>query len=283
VSSSFSIGLASAFGLVLFRADATILGLIKGDVAVGIYGAAYRLLESTLFLGYNVVTAAYPTMSRLDRSTSPTIGEAYEAALKALVVIFLPIGAFLVLFGGPFISLVYGDAFDEAENAVRLLGAAAALYPISYLSGYVLVSQDRQRLIPWITGAVAAENVVLNLLVIPHYSYDGAAAVTSLSELTHATAFLVVAMTVTGPVSPSRIGTGAAAGVAAMLAVALLAGSNLAGAAVAVALYPLVVLGVERLRHPDDVRAITALVRARTSGGPLPAPASLAPPGGELD
>jgi O-antigen/teichoic acid export membrane protein len=286
VSTSYSIGLASVFGTILFRADATILSLMKGNAAVGVYGAGYRLLESTLFLGYNLVTAAYPAMSRLGRDSKPTIGEAYEATLKALVVIFLPIGAALALFATPITTLVYGDGFDEATTAVRLLGAAAALYPVSYLSGYVLASQDRQRLIPWITGAVALENVGLNLVVIPHYSYNGAAAVTSVSELTHAVAFVVVAMTVTGPVSARRIVTGPAAGAGAMGLTALLVGRDLAALAVAVAAYASVLLAVERWRHPRDVRAAAGLLRGRSPAPAVaagPAQAAVVPPTRELD
>ena len=44
-----------------------ILSQLKGNDAVGFYGVAYRLLESTLFITYTFVAALLPTLSRLDR------------------------------------------------------------------------------------------------------------------------------------------------------------------------------------------------------------------------
>ena len=47
-------------------------------------------------------------------------------------------------------------ADDEAVVAVRLLGVAAALYGVTYLSGYVLISQGLQRMLPRITATALA-------------------------------------------------------------------------------------------------------------------------------
>ena len=140
---------------------------MKGNSAVGLYSSAYRLLESTLFISYAFVAAVLPTLSRLCPTTSPTIAEAYALGLKGIVAVLLPIGTAFVLFAEPVIRLIYGDDFLPAVSAMRLLGAAAALYGVSYLGSYLLVSQDRTRVIPWVTAAVAVLNIALNLALIP--------------------------------------------------------------------------------------------------------------------
>jgi O-antigen/teichoic acid export membrane protein len=196
------------------------------------------------------------------------------------------VGVGLALFAEPLTTAIYGHQYEDAVTAVRLLGGAAALYAVSYLSSYLMVSQGRQRLIAWITGAVAVENVVLNLLVIPRWSFNGAAAVTSISELTHAVAFLIVAQMTVGRIALGRVALGPAVGALGMLAAALLIDFGLGGMLVAAAAYVLLLIAVERWLYPDDVKAVVGLVRPLLRRGPVPEPgvgAVTTPPGGELD
>jgi len=263
IVTSFPIGLTALFSTIIFRLDATILSLMKGNAAVGLYGAAYQLLETTLFLAYGFVGAILPTLSRLGRSTQPPIADAYEGGSKVMVSLFLPIATAFLLFAEPVMRLLYGPGYTDAVSAVRLLAPAVGLYGLSYLSGYVLISQDRQRIIPWITAGVAVENVGLNLLLIPTYSFQAAAAVTSVSEATLAVALTATALRTTGAVSLPRIALGPTTACCGMAVVALVGGSNLPALATAVACYPIVLLMVERRRYPADVRLALDSIRRR--------------------
>jgi O-antigen/teichoic acid export membrane protein len=80
------------------------------------------------------------------------------------------------------IEILYGDDFDTAGTALRLLSPAIVFYALAYLAGYLLVSQQRPLVLTAVYGAVAVENVLLNLVLIPAYSLNGAAIGTSVSE-----------------------------------------------------------------------------------------------------
>jgi O-antigen/teichoic acid export membrane protein len=259
-----AIGLNLMLTSALFRIDAVLLSLIKGNAAVGLYGVAYRLLESTLFVSYTFVAALLPTLARLSPRTTPSIGEAFEVGLKLITTALLPLGAIFVLFAEPIVKILYSSEFDEAVVAVRLLGVAAALYGVTYLSGYVLISQGLQRMLPRITATALVLNVVGNLIVIPIYSYKGAAAVTSLSELTMAVLSVACVLRMTGSVSLRRIASAPVVGCAAMVTVAAIAGTGVLGLVLAVLAYPLVVLSVERQLFPADVRLVAAVFRRRS-------------------
>jgi O-antigen/teichoic acid export membrane protein len=246
---------------VLFRVDMLILSLLVGTVAVGLYGAAYRLLESTLVLSYAVAVAMLPTLSRLSRSSVPSLAEAYEGAAKVIALTLVPVGCTFALFAGALVDALYGAEYATAASALRLLGGAAALYGVSHLGLYVLIAQNRQRTVPWITAGVAVFNVSLNLLLIPRFSIDAAALVTSLSELTLAVLMTAAALRVTGRLSARRIVVGPLAGAAAMGAVALAAGGGLGALALALAAYAVTVFLVERRLHPGDLRLLADLVR----------------------
>jgi O-antigen/teichoic acid export membrane protein len=262
-TASFAIALGGILSTFLFRIDAVMLSLLKDNVAVGFYGAAYRLLESTLFLSFAFVGAMLPVLARLGRNTDPTLGRTFEAACKVIFAVLLPIGAGFVLFAEPVIRLLFGDSFVDAASAVRLLGGAAVLYGFNYLAWYALISQGRERIIPWITGAVALENVVLNLLLIPRYSFDGAAAVTTVSELTLAVLFGIATLRLTGPISIARIAAGPLIACAGMVGVALALGSGWVALGGGIAAYAILLLVVERRLFPADVQLILDSVLRR--------------------
>jgi O-antigen/teichoic acid export membrane protein len=263
VRASAALGVGMLLNTALFRIDAVMLSQFKGNGAVGLYGVAYRLLESTLFISYTFVSALLPTLSRLSPQTTPSIGEAFEVGLKLIVSALLPLGAVFVLFAEPIIHLLYSSEYDAAVPAVRLLGVAAAFYGVTYLTGYVLIAQRRQRVLPWITLVVLVLNVGLNLIVIPAYSFKGAAAVTSVSEVALSVGSLYFALRVTGAVSLRRIATSAVIGCLAIGAVAAVIGTGFLGLVVAAVLYPLVVLGVERSLFPADVQMLLGVLRRR--------------------
>jgi O-antigen/teichoic acid export membrane protein len=261
VRASAALGVSVILSTALFRIDAVLLSLIKGNAATGLYGVAYRLLESTLFISYTFVAALLPTLSRLTPQSTPSIGDAFEVGAKLIATALLPLGTVFALFPEPIIRILYGPDFGEAASAVRLLGFAAAFYGLTYLSSYVLISQGRQRVLPWIVGGVLLLNVGLNLVVIPVWSYDGAAAVTSISEVALSVAYVVCVLRITGPVSLPRIVTGPLVACAALGGVALVVGTGLAGLLVAAVVYPVVLLAVERLVFPADVRLLRGVLR----------------------
>ncbi len=257
------LGIAGVFYTMLLRIDATMLSLMEGEEAVGIYGAGYRLLESTLFLSFAFVSSVVPTLSRLTRETTPTIAAAYEKAAKVLVAALFPLGAVFALFAQPIVDLLYGAEYTDSATVLRLLGGATALYGLSYLAGYVLVAQDRQRIVPWAVGSIAILNVLLNLVLIPAWSYDGSALATTICELLVALVLSWFAVRAAGRISLVRVLAGAVAGTLAMCAVALILGLGWVGLIVSLPVYVAVLLAVERRLFPDDVEVLLGALRRR--------------------
>lgn len=261
---SLAIGLAGVFAIVLFRIDTAMLAAFEPKDVVGDYGAAYRLLEATLFVAWSVGAAVYPVFSRLTPTSDPPVGLVFQRSLKLALALTLPLAAGAFVLAGPLIPLLYGSSYESAETALRLLTPAIALYPICYVTGYLLVSQNRQRVLTWVYGLIALENVLANFLLIPWLSLNGAALGTSISQLLVAVAFVVIAQRAAGKIGWSRIAAGpvvatlfAAGTMAALraeLALAVPAGT---------AIYLVTLVLFERFLFPDDARAVLDLLRRR--------------------
>lgn len=265
------LGISAIFTTVLFRIDAAMLSGFKDEAAVGLYGAAYRVLESTLFLTYAMTAAAVPTLSRLRRGTTPSVGSVFAFGLKVTTLSLMPIGAAFLLFPEPLLRLLFGGEYVEAASALRWLGGAAVFYGITYFAMNTVVAQGRQGVIPWVTGGLMLMNVLLNLVLIPRYSFDGAAAVTAATEVVGSAVMLFLALRLVGPVPVRRILSGPVAGVLAMAAVAALAGDGLIGLALAGVAYLVVTGATERAFFPEDFRRLSSRVAAQLGRAPRPA------------
>lgn len=261
------IGVASLTFVVLMRVDATLLGLLAGgddNSEVGIYGAAYRLAEGTLFISWAVAASVLPWLSR--QTEAADVARGYEFGVKAITLVLMPVGLGFVLLAEPLIELLYGSEYAPAVTPLRLLGVMTVLYGANSLAATVLISRDRPQAFTRIAAGVAVFNIVLNLILIPGWGADAAAFVAALSAalLTALSMFVVGGMF--GRLRLVRAFGAPAAGGALMAAAVLVTGLPLVPAAVlGGAAYVVGALGFERLAYPDDLERIRGLV-SRGSG-----------------
>ncbi len=177
---SWPAGLHSVASMALFRCDAVLLAALAGAAAAGRYAAAYRLLETVVFVCWTVARAVFPVMA--SSSQAWRVRRGAEAGLVVLAVAFLPYAALLWCRGGELLRLLYGEPFVAAGRpVVGWLAPAPLLFGAGYLAGYVLLSSGPTATV--LVGSVGAMvvNVGLNLVLIPRYGPVGAAAATTVS------------------------------------------------------------------------------------------------------
>lgn len=169
---------------VFFRFDAIILRAVRDSATLGLYDAAYKLINMTQIVPPYFVAALFPLLARHAASDRPALERTYRHALNFLQLLAWPVAAATTVLAPELIQLVGGDQF--------LPGAALALQlliwylPLSYANGvsqYVLIALRRQHAITVAFALGAAFNLVLNLLLIPRYSYLAAALVTVATEV----------------------------------------------------------------------------------------------------
>jgi O-antigen/teichoic acid export membrane protein len=259
------IGIASTFSTLLFRSDAVILGVLTTSAVVGEYGAAFRLFETTLFLSWSVAAGVFPVFSRLTTSTDPPLSWAFERGLKLATALTLPLAVGAAVLAPGVIEVVYGPGFERSPEALILLAPAIALHPIGYVCGHLLISQDRQHVLTWTFGAVAAVNIAANVLLIPRFSLFAAAVTTSSSEVLLTGVLLLFARRQTGEIRWVRTMAGpCVAAVVAGVVMALLRASFPVAVAAGALSYAGVLLAVEFAAFPDDARALIGLSRRAT-------------------
>ena len=170
--------------LIYFRGDTFILSLLKPQADVGIYGAAYKVLEIYDMFPILFVNLILPI---LDRSYKQKDFERFKRIVQKIFDFFLMIAIPLV-FGGILLSkdviiLVAGKDFIKAGGVLQILILAMSIITFGALfcSLIIAVNKQKKMTIGYITAAVIS--IIGYLVLIPKYSYYGAAITTVVVEL----------------------------------------------------------------------------------------------------
>ncbi len=272
--SSLPFGLQDIFGVLLLRLDAVLLAALASQAAVGRYGAAYRLLESTLFVSWALTGAFAAMFAYLGRDTEPTVSAVFERAVKVAIVVLLPVSLVFMVLAEPIMRLAFGDVYANADTALLLLGPVVVLIAVVTICTALIFYRGDPRTIVKVTAVMVVVNVVLNVVLIPTYDEDGAAAAMLATEAVFVVIAMLVSARLVGGISWRSLLTAPIAAGAVMLAPLLLLSSvPLAAFGAGLVAYLAAYLLVERLVSPDDLAFVRTLLR-RALGGPAPAATS---------
>ena len=178
---SFPYAALGVVGLIYFRIDALLLTWLGDSAATGVYTAAYRLLDAATDAPGVIVAALFPAMARLHHGPRADLRRVYRRMLGILALLGLPVMLGLIALAGPLMGFLYGDAYAGSVTVLRLLAVAVFLIFIDTANTVVLYSGDNLRTVLALSLVTMAANIVLNLLLIPPYGYNGAAVAMILS------------------------------------------------------------------------------------------------------
>ena len=172
---SWPIGLAFAMSTTFFQVDFILLGLMKGETAVGLYSAAGRLVSIFFTLTIIFVSAVFPHISQRAREAPGELGRFLAQASRVALVVALPAGLLATVLARPILAALYGPSYLGATLAFQVLVWSLVVYVLGHLLSYSLVGQDRQTAYLGVLTLGAIINVVLNLLFIGPFGIVGAA------------------------------------------------------------------------------------------------------------
>ena len=187
---SLPIALYSVIGVIYFHTDILMLSMMQGDSAVGIYSAAFKLVEPLKLIPYAFVLSLFPIMSESFKSSREKLIRLYRLGFKYMLMTMFPVVICVAILADEIISLVYGEQFTASVSVLGILICVLVFSSTSMVMVNSLVSMDRQTLSMFSMVVGATVNIVLNFLLIPVFSYNGAAIVTLITNIAMFTANL---------------------------------------------------------------------------------------------
>lgn len=252
------------FGLILDKLDILILSFLASNAVVGLYGAAYRLLEATSFVAFSLAGAFSAQYTYLRHDTRPPVGVVFGRSLKLSLLLLVPIAVAYATLAEPLCRLFFGSELVGAAEPLRLLAPVVVLYALVILSSSLVVSRRDPRVIVVVIGLGVLLNVGLNFALIPALDANGAAAAMLISELALVAAATTIAVRTVGGVPAVSTVAAPALGGGAMAIVTLLLSAHLVPALAAGAVtYLCVCLLVDLKASPGDLRFARDLIQTR--------------------
>ena len=264
------IGLYWIVGTFYFNVDMALLERMMPRETLGHYAAAFRLFAAASIVPAIVCgTVLYPMYSRLSDVSVAALRPAVEKTLLYLLLAGTLVFALLTMLAPSVIGVLYPlPAYEPAANSLRLLAPGLLFLYLNSVLGAALFALHLERRLLLIAALAAAGNTAANIVSIPVFGIEGAAAITSLTEL-----FLLCALVVAAPhglvsLKGSRITRAVVAGAVATLAMLPLANAPIAiSAPVGILAFALAVL-LLRVLPAADLRIASTLVglgRGRTA------------------
>ncbi|MEO8556516.1 MAG: flippase [Actinomycetota bacterium] len=175
--------LDDVLSMAYIRIDSLLLGWLSGARAVGFYQAGTTLVLSLNVLARMINNALYPRMSRCWPHDPPRLDQLQAASTRVLAALGVPLMVGGIVLAEPLVTGVFGADFAPAVPVFQALALIIPARMIGHTMGTALTAADQQGLRTWAVGVAAVANVVLNLALIPRYSYLGAAWATVVTEL----------------------------------------------------------------------------------------------------
>ena len=173
---SLPLALTALFIAMYQRLDQILLYKLAGVASVGLYAAALRIAESLNIIPLSLMASVFPLLARSYRTAPQDFEKLYRLSFQLLAVVIFPAAMFITLFSRPLMLLIYGREFASAGPVLIILSWSLVFVFYGVVNKHILIAADLQKIDPFFTGVSAAVGIGLNLILIPRFSYQGAAA-----------------------------------------------------------------------------------------------------------
>ncbi len=184
IKKSWPLAVTIVLNLLYLKTDTLILSLIKSSGEVGLYGAAYRIIDVLTTLPYMFAGIILPilTLSWFE-SRKEYFAAVLQKSFDLMAIFSIPIIAGTLVLARPLIVLVAGNEFADSGAILKILIFALAAIFLGCMFSHAVIAIDRQKEMVGAYVFVSISAVILYLIFIPPFSYFGAAAITIYSEV----------------------------------------------------------------------------------------------------
>jgi O-antigen/teichoic acid export membrane protein len=156
-------------------ADSIMLKVMAGDSYAGWYGLAFKLTFALTVLPGAFATSYFPAMSTYYRHSKELLPRTFESGMFYMLLLSLPIVAGVLVLGDNVITTVWGSDWGSSVEPLLILILGLPFVFLNYPIGNFLNACDRQLLNTMNMGISLVVNIILNTILIPYYTFNGAA------------------------------------------------------------------------------------------------------------
>lgn len=153
--------------------DSVLLSVLAGDIQVGLYQVAFKIIFALQFLPMAFTASLYPALSAYWQTNREQLAVSFERAMNYLIIISLPIVVGAVILADR-IVLLFTDDYAGAVWPLRISIVSLLFIFLNFPIGSLLNACDAQRKNTANMAIVTALSVAMNLVFIPLWQAVGA-------------------------------------------------------------------------------------------------------------
>ena len=176
IARSWPIGASIFFNLIYLRGDVVFLSFYRSEAEIGLYGAAYKVVDviTTVPVMFMGLVLPMMVMAWTDKNRDG-FRKLLQNTFDFFVVLAGPMAVGSVAVGVPLMEFIAGPEFTEAGQVLAILGPAASIVFFGSLYGHAIVAINKQRMMTIGYFAVAVVTIAGYVAHIPEYGMWAAA------------------------------------------------------------------------------------------------------------
>lgn len=181
---SWPLAITIVLNLLYLRTDIIFLSLYKSSAEVGIYGAAYRVIDVLTTIPFMFAGLILPilTMAWIDKKKA-YFKKTLQRAFDFMIIVAIPLLVGGVMLAKPIMLAVAGEEFIASGKILSLLIVAVAFIFAGTMFSHAVIAIDKQKKLIGFYIFTSLTALLGYITLIPLYSGVGAAIVTIYSEV----------------------------------------------------------------------------------------------------
>jgi O-antigen/teichoic acid export membrane protein len=157
VKGGLPFGIHRIFYYIFLQQSILVLSLTATNVQVGIYSAAFKLVQMLVFIPSLMTSALYPALYQMGESDKDRHRDTIEKVFKFLSAVGIAGSTLIFVLAGPLTRWLYAGKFDESIPILMIVSWFLAFECMSFSLGDVLTTTNHQ----WQRTAVQGSALLL--------------------------------------------------------------------------------------------------------------------------
>jgi PST family polysaccharide transporter len=160
------------------------LGIFTNNTIVGYYAAADKIIQAVKGLMSPIFQSLYPFINK-KVSESEILGlNLIRKITKFVAIITFTTSLLVLIFSDKIVTVVLGNGYQESIIILMILSFHPFLIGLSNIFGVqTMLSFNRKKIFQNILVTASILNIMLSLILVPHFKYIGSAISVTIVEI----------------------------------------------------------------------------------------------------
>ena len=184
IKKMWPIALSIMFNVVYLKGDIVLLSLFRPQETVGVYGAAYKVIDILTESAMMTMGLLLPLLTySWSRGLKEQFKKRFQQSFDFMMALGTPAVVGTIMLARPIMDFIAGEKFIESALPLQILSLAVFGVFLGAVFGHTAVAIDKQKKTLWVYIGDAILTLIGYLIFVPTYGILGAAWMSVFSEL----------------------------------------------------------------------------------------------------